>query len=156
MDTSVTVETTTTANTANTGTHPQTQTHASLDEQIKVCVTDSSLGCCSLCARLVHVCRIDHQCPRGWWGSPTCGPCDCDTDKGFDPNCNKTSGHCHCKVSWKHTNTRCHSSLLTAEDATLVVVSFLLRTSYTGIVLALHGCAGCLYTMCTNMTANCE
>ncbi|XP_077574235.1 cadherin EGF LAG seven-pass G-type receptor 3 isoform X3 [Stigmatopora nigra] len=41
--------------------------------------------------------RIDHQCPRGWWGSPTCGPCHCDTNKGFDPDCNKTSGLCHCK-----------------------------------------------------------
>ncbi|XP_034000929.1 cadherin EGF LAG seven-pass G-type receptor 3 isoform X2 [Trematomus bernacchii] len=41
--------------------------------------------------------RIDHQCPRGWWGSPTCGPCHCDADKGFDPDCNKTSGLCHCK-----------------------------------------------------------
>ncbi|XP_073325627.1 cadherin EGF LAG seven-pass G-type receptor 3 [Pagrus major] len=46
--------------------------------------------------------RIDHQCPRGWWGSPTCGPCHCDTDKGFDPNCNKTSGHCHCKEFHYH------------------------------------------------------
>ncbi|XP_038149789.1 cadherin EGF LAG seven-pass G-type receptor 3 isoform X2 [Cyprinodon tularosa] len=41
--------------------------------------------------------RIDHHCPRGWWGSPTCGPCHCDVNKGFDPDCNKTSGHCHCK-----------------------------------------------------------
>ncbi|XP_061536431.1 LOW QUALITY PROTEIN: cadherin EGF LAG seven-pass G-type receptor 3 [Phycodurus eques] len=41
--------------------------------------------------------RIDHQCPRGWWGSPTCGPCHCDANNGFDTNCNKTSGHCHCK-----------------------------------------------------------
>ncbi|XP_054624282.1 cadherin EGF LAG seven-pass G-type receptor 3 isoform X1 [Dunckerocampus dactyliophorus] len=41
--------------------------------------------------------RIDHQCPRGWWGSPTCGPCHCDPNKGFDPDCNKTSGHCQCK-----------------------------------------------------------
>uniref|UniRef100_A0A671YU77 Cadherin EGF LAG seven-pass G-type receptor 3 n=1 Tax=Sparus aurata TaxID=8175 RepID=A0A671YU77_SPAAU len=46
--------------------------------------------------------RIDHQCPRGWWGSPTCGPCHCDTDKGFDPNCNKTSGLCHCKEFHYH------------------------------------------------------
>ncbi|XP_038579695.1 LOW QUALITY PROTEIN: cadherin EGF LAG seven-pass G-type receptor 3 [Micropterus salmoides] len=46
--------------------------------------------------------RIDHQCPRGWWGSPTCGPCHCDTNKGFDPNCNKTSGHCHCKEFHYH------------------------------------------------------
>ncbi|KAF7209429.1 cadherin EGF LAG seven-pass G-type receptor 3 isoform X2 [Nothobranchius furzeri] len=41
--------------------------------------------------------RIDHQCPRGWWGSPTCGPCHCDANKGFDPDCNKTSGQCYCK-----------------------------------------------------------
>ncbi|XP_065817456.1 cadherin EGF LAG seven-pass G-type receptor 3 [Labrus bergylta] len=46
--------------------------------------------------------RIDHQCPRGWWGSPTCGPCHCDTNKGFDPNCNKTNGHCHCKEFHYH------------------------------------------------------
>ncbi|KAM4570695.1 cadherin EGF LAG seven-pass G-type receptor 3 isoform 2-T2 [Fundulus diaphanus] len=46
--------------------------------------------------------RIDHQCPRGWWGSPTCGPCHCDMNKGFDPDCNKTSGHCHCKEFHYH------------------------------------------------------
>uniref|UniRef100_A0A452UB42 Cadherin EGF LAG seven-pass G-type receptor 2 n=1 Tax=Ursus maritimus TaxID=29073 RepID=A0A452UB42_URSMA len=41
--------------------------------------------------------RIDQPCPRGWWGHPTCGPCNCDVGKGFDPDCNKTSGECHCK-----------------------------------------------------------
>uniref|UniRef100_A0A8C0KBX0 Cadherin EGF LAG seven-pass G-type receptor 2 n=1 Tax=Canis lupus dingo TaxID=286419 RepID=A0A8C0KBX0_CANLU len=41
--------------------------------------------------------RIDQPCPRGWWGHPTCGPCNCDVSKGFDPDCNKTSGECHCK-----------------------------------------------------------
>ncbi|XP_058856059.1 cadherin EGF LAG seven-pass G-type receptor 3-like isoform X1 [Acipenser ruthenus] len=41
--------------------------------------------------------RIDQQCPKGWWGNPTCGPCNCDVSKGFDPDCNKTSGQCHCK-----------------------------------------------------------
>uniref|UniRef100_A0A8C6SKB1 Cadherin, EGF LAG seven-pass G-type receptor 3 n=1 Tax=Neogobius melanostomus TaxID=47308 RepID=A0A8C6SKB1_9GOBI len=41
--------------------------------------------------------RIEQQCPRGWWGSPNCGPCNCDVDKGFDPDCNKTSGQCQCK-----------------------------------------------------------
>ncbi|KAG7519448.1 cadherin EGF LAG seven-pass G-type receptor 3 isoform X2 [Solea senegalensis] len=46
--------------------------------------------------------RIDHQCPRGWWGSPSCGPCHCDANKGFDPDCNKTSGHCHCKEFHYH------------------------------------------------------
>ncbi|XP_048065943.1 cadherin EGF LAG seven-pass G-type receptor 3 isoform X3 [Megalobrama amblycephala] len=41
--------------------------------------------------------RIEQQCPRGWWGSPTCGPCHCEASKGFDTDCNKTTGHCHCK-----------------------------------------------------------
>lgn len=41
--------------------------------------------------------RMDHQCPKGWWGNQTCGPCNCDVNKGFDPNCNKTNGQCHCK-----------------------------------------------------------
>ncbi|XP_072928982.1 cadherin EGF LAG seven-pass G-type receptor 3 isoform X2 [Hemitrygon akajei] len=41
--------------------------------------------------------RIDQQCPKGWWGNPTCGPCNCDISKGFDPDCNKTNGQCHCK-----------------------------------------------------------
>ncbi|XP_075377780.1 cadherin EGF LAG seven-pass G-type receptor 2 [Mycteria americana] len=36
-------------------------------------------------------------CPRGWWGHPTCGPCSCDVAKGFDPDCNKTTGECRCK-----------------------------------------------------------
>ncbi|KAM8930807.1 cadherin EGF LAG seven-pass G-type receptor 3 [Pelodytes ibericus] len=41
--------------------------------------------------------RMDQQCPKGWWGNPTCGPCHCDIHKGFDPDCNKTNGQCHCK-----------------------------------------------------------
>ncbi|KYO29743.1 prestin isoform B [Alligator mississippiensis] len=41
--------------------------------------------------------RMDQQCPKGWWGNPTCGPCNCDINKGFDPDCNKTNGQCHCK-----------------------------------------------------------
>ncbi|XP_075430641.1 cadherin EGF LAG seven-pass G-type receptor 3 isoform X2 [Ascaphus truei] len=41
--------------------------------------------------------RMDQQCPKGWWGSPTCGPCHCDVSKGFDPDCNKTHGQCQCK-----------------------------------------------------------
>lgn len=49
---------------------------------------------CNVC---VH--RTDLPCPRGWWGHKTCGPCNCQTDKGFDSDCNKTSGECRCKVS---------------------------------------------------------
>ncbi|XP_054032276.1 cadherin EGF LAG seven-pass G-type receptor 2 [Dryobates pubescens] len=41
--------------------------------------------------------REAQPCPRGWWGHPTCGPCSCDVAKGFDPDCNKTTGECHCK-----------------------------------------------------------
>ncbi|XP_028302604.1 cadherin EGF LAG seven-pass G-type receptor 2 isoform X3 [Gouania willdenowi] len=41
--------------------------------------------------------KIDLPCPRGWWGHKTCGPCNCQTDKGFDSDCNKTSGECRCK-----------------------------------------------------------
>ncbi|KAG9353110.1 hypothetical protein JZ751_017686 [Albula glossodonta] len=43
--------------------------------------------------------RSDQPCPRGWWGHKTCGPCSCQTDKGFDSDCNKTTGECRCKAS---------------------------------------------------------
>ncbi|XP_037391640.1 cadherin EGF LAG seven-pass G-type receptor 3 isoform X3 [Pygocentrus nattereri] len=46
--------------------------------------------------------RSEQQCPRGWWGNPTCGPCHCDINKGFDPDCNKTTGQCHCKEFHYH------------------------------------------------------
>ncbi|KAG8450966.1 hypothetical protein GDO86_003300 [Hymenochirus boettgeri] len=41
--------------------------------------------------------RLDQPCARGWWGHPVCGPCNCDVDSGFDLDCNKTTGACHCK-----------------------------------------------------------
>ncbi|XP_058860276.1 cadherin EGF LAG seven-pass G-type receptor 2-like isoform X2 [Acipenser ruthenus] len=41
--------------------------------------------------------KNDQPCPKGWWGHPMCGPCNCDTSKGFDPDCNKTTGECRCK-----------------------------------------------------------
>uniref|UniRef100_A0A8V5GQF3 Cadherin EGF LAG seven-pass G-type receptor 2 n=1 Tax=Melopsittacus undulatus TaxID=13146 RepID=A0A8V5GQF3_MELUD len=41
--------------------------------------------------------RSPQPCPRGWWGHPTCGPCNCDSARGFDPDCNKTTGECGCK-----------------------------------------------------------
>ncbi|KAM7006039.1 cadherin EGF LAG seven-pass G-type receptor 2 isoform 2-T2 [Tautogolabrus adspersus] len=46
-----------------------------------------------------HYCekKTDLPCPRGWWGHKTCGPCNCQTHKGFDSDCNKTSGECRCK-----------------------------------------------------------
>ncbi|XP_048865233.1 cadherin EGF LAG seven-pass G-type receptor 1-like isoform X2 [Brienomyrus brachyistius] len=41
--------------------------------------------------------KMDQPCPRGWWGHPVCGPCNCDVSKGFNPDCNKTTGECQCK-----------------------------------------------------------
>ncbi|XP_060087564.1 cadherin EGF LAG seven-pass G-type receptor 2 isoform X2 [Heteronotia binoei] len=41
--------------------------------------------------------KLAQPCPRGWWGHPICGPCNCDVGKGFDPDCNKTTGECRCK-----------------------------------------------------------
>jgi cadherin EGF LAG seven-pass G-type receptor 1 len=46
---------------------------------------------------------LDQPCPATWWGYPVCGPCRCDTDKGYDPNCNKTNGQCVCQVRKKTT-----------------------------------------------------
>ncbi|XP_064085068.1 protocadherin-like wing polarity protein stan isoform X1 [Macrobrachium nipponense] len=40
---------------------------------------------------------LDQPCPTNWWGYPVCGPCDCEIDKGYDGDCNKTSGECRCK-----------------------------------------------------------
>ena len=40
---------------------------------------------------------IEKTCPRHWWGKPTCGPCQCDTSKGFNETCNQLTGACVCK-----------------------------------------------------------
>ncbi|XP_062825903.1 cadherin EGF LAG seven-pass G-type receptor 3 isoform X4 [Anolis carolinensis] len=50
--------------------------------------------------------RMDQQCPKGWWGNPTCGPCNCNAAKGFDPDCNKANGQCHCKDFHYHPKGR--------------------------------------------------
>lgn len=54
--------------------------------------------------------RNDQPCPKGWWGHPMCGPCNCDTSKGFDPDCNKTTGECRCKVSSRCDLQSCDSA----------------------------------------------
>ena len=36
-------------------------------------------------------------CPSHWWGSPVCGPCNCDTAHGFNESCDAVSGKCRCK-----------------------------------------------------------
>ncbi len=41
--------------------------------------------------------KLPETCPSNWWGYPICGPCNCDISKGYDGNCNKTSGECNCE-----------------------------------------------------------
>ncbi|XP_041833765.1 cadherin EGF LAG seven-pass G-type receptor 1 isoform X2 [Melanotaenia boesemani] len=41
--------------------------------------------------------KVERPCALGWWGSPVCGPCNCDTNRGFHKDCNKTTGDCRCK-----------------------------------------------------------
>ncbi|XP_065173819.1 protocadherin-like wing polarity protein stan isoform X2 [Atheta coriaria] len=36
-------------------------------------------------------------CPASWWGFPVCGPCHCDTEAGYNPDCDKKNGQCRCK-----------------------------------------------------------
>ncbi|XP_078098403.1 cadherin EGF LAG seven-pass G-type receptor 2 isoform X5 [Mustelus asterias] len=54
--------------------------------------------------------KIDQPCPKGWWGHPICGPCNCDTSNGFDADCNKTSGECRCKENhyWPPGSNACY------------------------------------------------
>ncbi|XP_076066701.1 protocadherin-like wing polarity protein stan isoform X3 [Oratosquilla oratoria] len=42
---------------------------------------------------------LDQPCPTNWWGYPVCGPCSCDVDKGYDGDCNKTTGECRCEAN---------------------------------------------------------
>ncbi len=36
-------------------------------------------------------------CPSHWWGTPVCGPCNCDTAHGFNESCDAVTGKCRCK-----------------------------------------------------------
>ena len=36
-------------------------------------------------------------CPGHWWGSPVCGPCNCNVSLGFDEACDSKTGECRCK-----------------------------------------------------------
>ncbi|KAM9328068.1 LOW QUALITY PROTEIN: cadherin EGF LAG seven-pass G-type receptor 1 [Pholidichthys leucotaenia] len=44
--------------------------------------------------------KVEKPCAQGWWGSPMCGPCNCDTSRGFHIDCNKTTGECRCKDNY--------------------------------------------------------
>lgn len=51
--------------------------------------------------------KLDQPCPSGWWGYPVCGPCHCDTQAGYNPDCDKVSGECSCKENhWRPDGSR--------------------------------------------------
>uniref|UniRef100_A0A8C6UYA7 Cadherin EGF LAG seven-pass G-type receptor 1a n=1 Tax=Neogobius melanostomus TaxID=47308 RepID=A0A8C6UYA7_9GOBI len=72
-------------------------------EHISTCIRkpSSSHGYICECARNYYGQYCEHvatkSCVDGWWGNPVCGPCNCDTSKGFYKDCNKTTGECRCK-----------------------------------------------------------
>ncbi|KAL3270161.1 hypothetical protein HHI36_009218 [Cryptolaemus montrouzieri] len=41
--------------------------------------------------------KMAQPCPSSWWGYPVCGPCHCDVDAGYNPDCDKMTGYCHCR-----------------------------------------------------------
>ncbi|KAJ8914679.1 hypothetical protein NQ315_017377 [Exocentrus adspersus] len=47
-------------------------------------------------------CEIQQSqpCPASWWGYPVCGPCQCDIEAGYNPDCDKKTGKCHCRESY--------------------------------------------------------
>lgn len=50
--------------------------------------------------------KLDQPCPSGWWGYPVCGPCSCDTASGYNPDCDKATGECHCRENhWRPPGT---------------------------------------------------
>nr|XP_022918571.1 protocadherin-like wing polarity protein stan isoform X2 [Onthophagus taurus] len=41
--------------------------------------------------------KVAQPCPSSWWGFPVCGPCHCDIAAGYNPDCDKNTGLCHCR-----------------------------------------------------------
>uniref|UniRef100_A0AAQ6AC63 Cadherin EGF LAG seven-pass G-type receptor 1a n=1 Tax=Amphiprion ocellaris TaxID=80972 RepID=A0AAQ6AC63_AMPOC len=68
-------------------------------EHVSTCVRkpSSSHGYTCDCGQNFYGQYLEKPCPQGWWGSPVCGPCNCDTSRGFHKDCNKTTGECRCK-----------------------------------------------------------
>uniref|UniRef100_A0A4W6E713 Cadherin EGF LAG seven-pass G-type receptor 1a n=1 Tax=Lates calcarifer TaxID=8187 RepID=A0A4W6E713_LATCA len=68
-------------------------------EHVSTCVRkpSSSHGYTCECGQNYYGQYLEKPCPQGWWGSPVCGPCNCDTNRGFHKDCNKTTGECRCK-----------------------------------------------------------
>lgn len=53
--------------------------------------------------------KKSQPCPASWWGYPVCGPCHCDIEAGYNPDCNKKTGKCFCKENHYqlHGNSQC-------------------------------------------------
>uniref|UniRef100_A0A7N8X5C6 Cadherin EGF LAG seven-pass G-type receptor 1a n=1 Tax=Mastacembelus armatus TaxID=205130 RepID=A0A7N8X5C6_9TELE len=68
-------------------------------EHVSTCVRkpSSSHGYTCECGQNYYGQYLEKPCALGWWGSPVCGPCNCDTSRGFHKDCNKTTGECRCK-----------------------------------------------------------
>lgn len=47
--------------------------------------------------------KIAQPCPASWWGYPVCGPCHCDVEAGYNPDCDKITGECHCRENHYQT-----------------------------------------------------
>lgn len=53
--------------------------------------------------------KIAQPCPASWWGYPVCGPCHCDVEAGYNPDCDKKTGACHCRENHyqKRNTSKC-------------------------------------------------
>lgn len=67
--------------------------------------------------------KLDQPCPSSWWGYPVCGPCHCDVEKGYNADCNKTTGECYCKVMLPDypVGVPCHCDVETSYSAPYMV-----------------------------------
>ncbi|CAG5131299.1 unnamed protein product, partial [Candidula unifasciata] len=77
------------------------------------CSADGTVGQSNVCQQSGGQCpckpniigRVCDTCADGYFSFPTgrpdrdCLPCDCDRGGSLDPNCNKTTGQCSCKVN---------------------------------------------------------
>lgn len=66
---------------------------------------------CKCVAEKCHLPSAHIKCPASWWGSPVCGPCNCPIRKGFSPNCDKKTGKCLCKASFRMAPPEIQNSL---------------------------------------------
>lgn len=47
--------------------------------------------------------KMSQPCPASWWGYPVCGPCKCDIEAGYNPDCDKANGQCRCRENHYQT-----------------------------------------------------